>query len=52
MLLVIEGVLTLVLSGSEKEFPAGTFAIYQSAQEYSYINKHSELVKFVRNVVS
>ncbi|WP_093232772.1 XRE family transcriptional regulator [Sinorhizobium sp. NFACC03] len=52
MLFVIEGVLTLVLSGTEKEYPAGTFAIYSSAQEYSYANRHSEMVRFVRNVVS
>ncbi|AGS24388.1 helix-turn-helix transcriptional regulator [Rhizobium etli] len=52
MLLIVEGVLTLVLSGSEKEYPAGTFVIYNSAQEYSYVNKHADMVRFVRNVVS
>jgi transcriptional regulator with XRE-family HTH domain len=52
MLLVTEGVLTLVLSGAESEYPAGAFAIYSSAQEYAYANRHNETVRFVRNVVS
>ncbi len=52
MLLITEGTLTLVLSGVEQDYPAGTFAIYSSAQPYAYINKRSEPAKFVRNVVS
>lgn len=52
MILVVEGSLTLILSGAEKEYAAGTFAIYSSAQEYSYANRQSRLVRFVRNVVS
>lgn len=52
MILVIEGTLTLTLSGSEKAYPAGTFAIYSSAQKYSYSNTQSQIARFVRNVVS
>ncbi|MDC9837376.1 helix-turn-helix domain-containing protein [Rhizobium binxianense] len=52
MIFVVEGSLTLILSGAETEYPAGSFAIYNSAQEYSYANRQPHLVKFVRNVVS
>jgi transcriptional regulator with XRE-family HTH domain len=52
MIFVIEGTLTLILSGSEKEYPAGTFAIYNSSQEYSYANKQPQVARFVRNVVA
>lgn len=52
MILVMEGELTLVLSGTETSYPAGTFAIYSSAQVYSYFNKGTETVRFIRNVVS
>jgi transcriptional regulator with XRE-family HTH domain len=51
MVFVTEGVLTLVLNGTEKEYPPGTFAIYSSAQEYSYANNRTEILRFVRNVV-
>ncbi|WP_046121128.1 helix-turn-helix domain-containing protein [Ensifer aridi] len=52
MLLVTEGALTLVLSGQEQELSAGGFAIYSSAQQYSYVNRSAGITKFVRNVVS
>ena len=52
MVFVTEGILTLVLSGVEKEFQPGTFTIYSSAQDYSYVNNATTLVKFVKNVVS
>jgi transcriptional regulator with XRE-family HTH domain len=52
MLFVTEGVLTLVLSGEEKDYPPGTFAIYSSAQEYSYENRGEAVLKMVRNVIS
>lgn len=52
MIFVTEGVLTLVLSGAEKEYVAGTFAIYSSAQLYSYLNRGLQTVRFIRNVVS
>lgn len=52
MLFVTEGVLTLTLSGVAKNYAAGNFAIYSSAQVYSYTNGGSETVKFIRNVVS
>jgi len=52
MIFVTEGVLTLVLSGTGKDYPAGTFAIYSSAQDYSYVNGGSQMARFIRNVVS
>ncbi|PJO48123.1 helix-turn-helix domain-containing protein [Brucella pituitosa] len=52
MLFVTEGTLTLQLSGSSKEYPAGTFAIYSSAQIYSYINNQATKLGFVRNVLA
>lgn len=52
MLFVTEGVLTLVLSGVAKDYPAGTFAIYRSDQEYSYENRGATVLKMVRNVIS
>ncbi|NNU63244.1 XRE family transcriptional regulator [Ochrobactrum soli] len=52
MLFVTEGTLTLELSGSSKDYPAGTFAIYSSAQLYSYINNQKTTLSFVRNVLS
>lgn len=52
MLFVTEGTLTLQLSGSSKDYPAGTFAIYSSAQIYSYINNQDTKLGFVRNVLA
>ncbi len=52
MIVVMEGTLTLILSGEEKEYPKGAFAIYGSAQNYSYANRGTEITRFVRNVVS
>lgn len=52
MIFVTEGVLTLILGGVEKDYVAGTFAIYSSAQLYSYANRGKETLRFVRNVVS
>ncbi|XEN34547.1 transcriptional regulator with XRE-family HTH domain (plasmid) [Ensifer sp. WSM1721] len=52
MIYVMEGVLTLVLSGVEKDYAAGAFAIYSSSQEYSYVNKGPAILRIVRNVVS
>lgn len=52
MIFVTEGVLTLTVGGAEKDYPAGTFAIYSSAQDYSYANRQTGIVKFIRNVVS
>lgn len=52
MIFVTEGALTLILSGAEEEYVAGTFAIYSSAQRYSYVNRGSQTVRFIRNVVS
>jgi len=52
MLFVTEGTLTLELSGTSKDYPAGTFAIYSSAQIYSYINNQNIKLGFVRNVLA
>lgn len=52
MLFVTEGTLTLGLSGIYKDYPAGTFAIYSSAQNYAYLNKQDKPVLFIRNVLS
>lgn len=52
MIFVTEGTLTLVLSGVEKAYAPGTFAVFSSAQDYAYINAGTQIVKFIRNVVS
>lgn len=52
MLFVTQGALTLELSGKSTDYPAGTFAIYSSAQFYSYMNNQENMASFVRNVLS
>ncbi len=52
MLFVTGGVLTLELAGRTQDYPAGTFAVYSSAQPYAYLNRQAEPLIFVRNVVS
>lgn len=52
MIFVTEGTLTLQLRDQTVDYPAGTFAIYSSSQEYSYVNNTSHKVCFVRNVLS
>ncbi|MBN9046346.1 MAG: helix-turn-helix domain-containing protein [Rhizobiales bacterium] len=52
MIYVVEGTLTLELSGMSKDYPAGAFAIFSSAQAYSYVNNQEMRVRFVRNVIS
>lgn len=52
MIFVTQGILTLELSGIEKNYHEGTFAIYNSAQAYSYANNTDKIVMFVRNVLS
>jgi hypothetical protein len=52
MLFVTDGTLTLGLSGVYTDYPAGTFAIYSSAQNYAYLNKQDKPVLFIRNVLS
>lgn len=51
MLYVTEGTLTLVLSGVSESYETGTFAIYNSSQEYSYANEKDRPVCFVKNVL-
>ncbi len=52
MLFVTNGTLTLELTGIYTDYPAGTFAIYSSAQNYAYLNKQDKPVLFIRNVLS
>lgn len=52
MLFVVEGSLRLVLSGEARDYAPGEFAIYSTAQHYSYSNVGKKVVRFVRNVVS
>jgi transcriptional regulator with XRE-family HTH domain len=49
---VIEGVLRLILSGEERDYPAGSYAVYGTSQVYSYENPGQARVRFVRNVMS
>ncbi|RFZ86170.1 XRE family transcriptional regulator [Shinella sp. WSJ-2] len=51
MIFVTEGTLRLDLSGTAKDFPAGSFAVYATDQRYSYLNAGDGVVRFVRNVV-
>ncbi|WP_077963301.1 helix-turn-helix domain-containing protein [Ensifer adhaerens] len=52
MLFVTEGALTLELSGERRRYVSGTFAVYSSAQTYSYVNEGDAVARFVRNVIS
>jgi len=52
MLFVTEGTLRLDLSGSAKDYPAGSFTVYATDQAYAYSNAGDGTVRFVRNVVS
>lgn len=52
MVLVTEGTLRLELSGTTKDYPAGSFAVYGTDQAYAYANPGQTLVRFVRNVVT
>jgi transcriptional regulator with XRE-family HTH domain len=52
MIYVTEGVLRLERSGETRDYKAGTFAVYSTAQNYAYINPGETLVRFVRNVIS
>lgn len=52
MVFVTEGTLRLDLSGAVKDYPAGSFAVYNTDQAYAYINPGDVAVRFVRNVVS
>ena len=52
MIYVIEGELRLELSGKARDYPTGTFAVYGTAQAYSYANPGETRVRFVRNVIS
>lgn len=52
MLFVTGGVLTLELSGVSRDFPAGTFTVFDSSQPYAYLNRRDDTLTFLRNVVS
>lgn len=51
MIYVTEGTLRLELSGMVHDYPAGSFAVYGTAQSYSYTNPGKTRVRFVRNVI-
>lgn len=51
MIFVIEGTLRLELSGQVRMVAANDFAIYSSAQPYSYANAGDGIVRFIRNVI-
>lgn len=52
MIFVTEGVLDLLLAENVRRYPAGSYAVYATAQTYAYANTGSVPVRFVRNVVS
>ncbi|HTO31527.1 MAG TPA: XRE family transcriptional regulator [Pararhizobium sp.] len=52
MLFVIEGTLTLVLSDSTVQLAQGGHTSYSTAQSYSYSNRDTGTVRFLRNVIS
>lgn len=52
MLFITEGVLTLSLHGKMHDYQTGAFAIFSSAQVYSYINRGQEILRFTRTVLS
>jgi transcriptional regulator with XRE-family HTH domain len=52
MIYVTEGILRLDLSGEIRDYPTGTFAVYSTAQAYSYLNPGEIPARFVRNVIS
>ncbi|QRM54423.1 XRE family transcriptional regulator [Sinorhizobium sp. BG8] len=52
MIFVMEGTLRLELSGKVRDYSVGSFAVYSTAQAYSYSNPGPAGVRFVRNVIS
>ena len=52
MVYVTEGVLALELSGEIRQVAAGDFAVYDSAQSYSYANPGPGTTRFLRNVIA
>lgn len=52
MVYVTEGVLALDLSGAVRHVAAGDFAVYDSAQPYSYANPGPGTTRFLRNVIA
>ena len=52
MLFVTEGTLRLELSGTTRDYPAGSFTVYGTDQAYSYANPGAVPVRFVRNVIA
>lgn len=49
--LVIEGTLSLELAAGVEEVAAGGFAVYRSDQDYSYVNRAAEPLRFMRAVL-
>lgn len=52
MVFVIDGTLTLDLSGRQQSLTPGRYAAYRSDQEYAYLNRAEIDLRFVRVVVS
>jgi len=52
MVLVMGGTLRLELSGTVKDYPAGSFAVYGTDRDYAYANPGDVPVRFVRNVIA
>ena len=52
MISVTEGRLRIELAEGPIVVDSGGFAIYSSAQTYSYVNAHDGVTRFIRNVVT
>lgn len=52
ILFVVEGALRLIQPDEARDYAAGEFVTYSTAQHYSYCNVEKKIVRFIRNVVS
>ena len=51
MLYVVEGVLTVEMDSGTRTIAAGDFLIFSSDRPYVFVNRGTDLLRFVRNVV-
>ncbi|WBQ14692.1 helix-turn-helix domain-containing protein [Sphingobium yanoikuyae] len=51
MLYVVEGVLTVEMDAGTRTIAAGDFLIFSSDRPYVFVNRGTDLLRFVRNVV-
>ncbi|MEK7456670.1 MAG: XRE family transcriptional regulator [Pseudomonadota bacterium] len=51
MLYVVEGVLTVEMDAGTRTITAGDFLIFSSDRPYVFVNRGTDLLRFVRNVV-